>query len=83
MAVFILEDLQGQVEVVMFPDVLNRFAELLVEDTIIFAKGKLDYRREKQNIIAVELIGIDDPESSRYVELADDPEQAVEMIDDD
>ncbi len=31
----------------------------------------------------VELIGIDDPESSRSVELADDPEQAVEMINDD
>jgi DNA polymerase-3 subunit alpha len=60
MAVFILEDLQGQVEVVMFPDVLNRFAELLVEDSIIFAKGKLDYRREKPNIIAVELIPIDE-----------------------
>lgn len=31
----------------------------------------------------VELIGLDDPESSRYVELADDPEQVVEMINDD
>jgi len=31
----------------------------------------------------VELIGIDDPGSSRYVELADDPEQAVKMINDD
>jgi len=60
MAVFILEDLQGQVEVVMFPDVLKRFAELLVEDSVVFAKGKLDYRREQPNIIAVELIGIDE-----------------------
>ena len=31
----------------------------------------------------VELIGIDDSESGRYVEMADDPEQAVEMINDD
>jgi uncharacterized protein (TIGR00730 family) len=30
----------------------------------------------------VELIGIDDPESSRYVEIADDPRQAVEIISD-
>ena len=30
----------------------------------------------------VELIGIDDPESSRYVEMANDPQQAVKMIDD-
>ncbi len=60
MAVFVLEDLQGQVEVVMFPDVLNKFADLLVEDTVVFVKGKLDFRREKPNIIAVELISLDD-----------------------
>ncbi|MHC4424138.1 MAG: DNA polymerase III subunit alpha, partial [Planctomycetota bacterium] len=60
MAVFVLEDLQGSVEVVMFPDVLNRFAEFLVKDTIVFVKGKLDYRREKPNIIAVELIALDE-----------------------
>jgi DNA polymerase-3 subunit alpha len=59
MAVFTLEDLQGQVEVVMFPDVLNSFAELLVKEAIVFVKGKLDYRREKPNIIAVELIALD------------------------
>jgi len=60
MAVFVLEDLQGSVEVVMFSDVLNKFAELLVEDTIVFVKGKLDFRREKPNVIAVELITLDD-----------------------
>jgi DNA polymerase-3 subunit alpha len=60
MAVFTLEDLQGSVEVVMFPDVLNRFAEFLVKDTIVFVRGKLDYRRGKPNIIAVELITLDD-----------------------
>ncbi|MFA5251273.1 MAG: DNA polymerase III subunit alpha [Phycisphaerae bacterium] len=59
MAVFTLEDLQGQVEVVMFPDTLNSFAELLLKDTIVFVKGKLDYRREKPNIIASELIPLD------------------------
>ena len=59
MAVFTLEDLQGQVEVVMFPDTLNGFAELLVKEAIVFVKGKLDYRREKPNIIAAELIALE------------------------
>ncbi|GAG08099.1 unnamed protein product, partial [marine sediment metagenome] len=45
---------------VMFSDVLNKFADLLVEDTIVFVKGKLDFRREKPNVIAVELITLDD-----------------------
>jgi DNA polymerase-3 subunit alpha len=59
MAVFTLEDLQGQVEVVMFPDVLSRFADLLVEDTVVFVKGKLDYRRGNPNIFVEELIALD------------------------
>jgi len=60
MAVFTLEDLQGSVEVVMFPDVLNTFGSRLVKDTVVFVKGKLDYRREEPNIIAVELITLDE-----------------------
>jgi len=60
MAVFTLEDLQGQVEVVMFPDVLNRFSSSLSKDTVVFVKGKLDYRRGKPNILAVELITLDE-----------------------
>jgi len=60
MAVFALEDLQGQVEVVMFPDVLNKFNRVLVQDTVVFVKGKLDYRREKPNIVAVELITLEE-----------------------
>ncbi|UCG46383.1 MAG: DNA polymerase III subunit alpha, partial [Phycisphaerales bacterium] len=59
MAVFSLEDLQGQVEVVMFPEVLKEFAAELAEDRVVFVKGKLDYRRERPNILASELIAID------------------------
>ncbi len=60
MAVFILEDLQGSVEVVMFPDVLSRFADYLAEDKVVFVRGKLDCRREKPNIFAEELIALDE-----------------------
>ncbi|MHC4204838.1 MAG: OB-fold nucleic acid binding domain-containing protein, partial [Planctomycetota bacterium] len=59
MAVFTLEDLQGQVEVVMFPDVLNEFTDILVQDAVIFVKGKLDYRRERPNVLATELIRLE------------------------
>jgi len=60
MAVFTLDDLQGSVEVVMFPDVLNKYGGLLLKDTVVFVKGKLDFRREKPNILAVELIPLDE-----------------------
>ncbi|GAI70772.1 unnamed protein product, partial [marine sediment metagenome] len=51
--------LQGQVDVVMFPDVLNTFNNVLVADTVVFVKGKLDFRRERPNILAVELITLE------------------------
>ena len=60
MAVFTLQDLQGQVEVVMFPEVLNEFGDVLKPDAIVFAKGKLDYRRERPNVLATELIRLED-----------------------
>jgi len=60
MAVFTLEDLQGQVEVVMFPDMLNEYGDVLVPDAIVFVKGKLDYRRERPNVLASELIRMED-----------------------
>jgi DNA polymerase-3 subunit alpha len=60
MAVFTLEDLQGQIEVVMFPEVLNRNGDKLAPDTVVFVKGKADYRRETPNIIADELITLDE-----------------------
>ncbi len=60
MAVFTLEDMQGQVEVVLFPEVLNRYAEMLAEDKVVFVKGKADFRRETPNILAEELIRLED-----------------------
>jgi DNA polymerase III subunit alpha len=59
MAVFVLEDLQGKAEVVLFPDVLAKFGDLVVEDTIVFVKGKVDHRRESPNIFATELIKLE------------------------
>ncbi len=60
MAIFTLLDLQGQVEVVLFPNTLNQFVKLLANDKIVFVKGRLDFRREKPNIIASELITLDE-----------------------
>ena len=60
MAVFTLEDLQGQIEVVMFPEVLTKYGSILAEDKVVFVKGKADYRRETPNIIAEELISLEE-----------------------
>lgn len=60
MAVFILEDLQGQAEVVLFPDVLEKYGDYLIEDHIVFVKGNVDRRKEKPNIFADELIALEE-----------------------
>lgn len=60
MAVFTLEDLQGNVEVVVFSETLEKYGHLLEVDKILFARGKVDCRRELPNIIADELISIED-----------------------
>jgi DNA polymerase-3 subunit alpha len=59
MAVFTLEDLQGQIEVVLFPDALSEFGSMLAEDSVVFVRGKADYRRERANLIASELIPLE------------------------
>ncbi len=60
MAVLTLQDLQGQIEVVLFPEVLNRHSDMVAVDTVVFVKGKADYRRETPNIIAEEVIPLAD-----------------------
>lgn len=56
MAVFVLEDLRGSCEVVMFPKILNKFSELVVADSIVFVRGKIETSRETPNIICDELL---------------------------
>jgi DNA polymerase-3 subunit alpha len=60
MAVFVLEDLQGSAEAVLFPKTLDQFADMLVEDKIVFVRGKVDTKREKPNIFVEDLIPIED-----------------------
>ncbi len=60
MAVFVLEDLHGTCEVVVFPKSLIQYADILAEDKVLFVKGKVDCKRESPNILCDELIQIED-----------------------
>jgi DNA polymerase-3 subunit alpha len=59
MAVFVLEDLQGSAEVVIFPDAFEKNSALLVVDKIVFVRGRVDCRRQVPNIVAEELIELE------------------------
>jgi DNA polymerase-3 subunit alpha len=60
MGVFVLEDLQGTAEVVLFPESFSKNAELITEDRVVFVKGKVDKKRENPNIIADDIIPIEE-----------------------
>ena len=59
MAVFTLEDLQGNCEVVMWSDCYAMFGSILAVDKVLFVKGRLDFTRETPQIICDELIELD------------------------
>jgi len=50
MAMISLEDLQGSVEAVLFPDCFALHEELIASDRMIFIKGQLDFRRDDPSI---------------------------------
>jgi len=55
MAVFWLEDLQGAVEVVVFPSSYVSAAQVLAPDAIITVRGKIDTRDDEPKVVAHEV----------------------------
>jgi DNA polymerase-3 subunit alpha len=50
-----LEDLEGAIEVLFFPATYQQCMHLVVEDAIVFVRGRLDRREEVPKLIAMEL----------------------------
>jgi DNA polymerase-3 subunit alpha len=55
MATFVLEDLGGAVEVMVFPKTMANFGELLTEDAIVVVKARIDMREDAAKLIAMEI----------------------------
>ncbi|HTS16549.1 MAG TPA: DNA polymerase III subunit alpha [Verrucomicrobiae bacterium] len=60
MAILTLEDLDGSVDVLVFPESYARFASVLKADTAIFVCGKANLREDKPKIAAEQIIPLDD-----------------------
>ncbi|MBN1288290.1 MAG: DNA polymerase III subunit alpha [Actinobacteria bacterium] len=54
-ASFDLEDFSGAVDVLVFANKYEQFYELLVEDSIVLVKGRLDFKDTSRKIIAEEI----------------------------
>ncbi len=59
MAVFMLEDEAGKVEVVVFPEAYNRYGGLIVDDALLMVRGKFEKDEDSSSIKATELTPLD------------------------
>src|SRR5262249_23431769 len=54
-AIATLEDLDGVIDVMVFPQTYQLVATQLVEDTVVVVKGRIDRREEQPRLVAMEL----------------------------
>jgi DNA polymerase-3 subunit alpha len=55
MAVFVLEDLQASIEVMVFPKTMQQFGHLLDDDAIVCVKARVDGRDDQPKLMAMEI----------------------------
>nr|MBA3296284.1 DNA polymerase III subunit alpha [Acidobacteriota bacterium] len=59
MAVFMLDDIGGTVEVVVFPETFGRHGSLIEADAMLLVRGKFEKDEESSRIVATELLPVD------------------------
>ncbi len=74
MAFLTLEDLTGQTEVVVFPNLYETTQELLDEDPVLVVEGKVEERNGRRNVIANAIHRFEDTEASSVLNLRLDAE---------
>jgi len=56
MATFVLEDLSGVLDVMVFPRTMTDYGHVLDDDAIVVVKGRLDLRDETPKLVAMEIL---------------------------
>ncbi len=77
MAFVVIEDLEGSMEVVVFPAVLQKYRALVVEDAVVKIKGRLDVKEDEVKLIAQELTALKEnaaaaPAPALYLKIGND-----------
>ena len=54
-AIATVEDLEGAIDVMFFPQTYQLFATSLAEDTVVVVRGRLDRRDEAPKLVAMEM----------------------------
>jgi DNA polymerase III subunit alpha len=58
MAVFMLEDIAGSLEVVVFPETFSKHGSMIEADAMLLVRGKFEKDDESARIVATELLPI-------------------------
>ncbi|MDP8216046.1 MAG: DNA polymerase III subunit alpha [Candidatus Kaelpia imicola] len=73
MAIMKIEDSEGSINVIAFPEVYSKNADIIVEGNIVFVKGRFMFRGEEPQIVAAEILGVDEAPykflSSAFIEI--------------
>jgi DNA polymerase-3 subunit alpha len=69
MAVFQLEDLEGTIEVLVFPDAFARHRSLIQEDAAVLVTGTIEVAEDQRRVIAETLLSLDEAEEKRAREV--------------
>ncbi|MDH5202660.1 MAG: DNA polymerase III subunit alpha [Nitrospirota bacterium] len=69
MAYFTLEDADGSVEVIVFPQLYRNSLQLLQKDTLLLVKGTVDKTEKGIKIVSTEILRLDEPENNYRVEI--------------
>jgi DNA polymerase-3 subunit alpha len=59
MATFVLEDEEGYIDVIVFPDAYRKFSHILVKDVSVLVKGNLEISEKGSKIHAKEILPLD------------------------
>ena len=70
MAYFTLEDADGSVEVIVFPQLYRNSLQLLQKDTLLLVKGTVDKTEKGIKIVSTEILRLDEPENNYRVEIS-------------
>jgi len=69
MALLTLEDLDGAIEVIVFPEAFGRYKGLLEEDAAILLTGNVEIAEEQRRLIADSVLSLDEAEEKRAREV--------------
>jgi len=68
------EDLYGNIELVMFPNIYERYYNLIYEDSIVVIRGKISFKENEKPKIIAETIKLIEKTSKLFIKLCDIPE---------